>query len=82
MTPADRFLQFLAVLVVNPWILLKGLFLVAFLLYIAFAVIVVRQVKLMSQTLNGVLNLPLKLIAWVHLLVALIAFVLALIILP
>ena len=78
---SDQLIEFLTKLMADPWILLKLLFLVAFLIYVAFAVIVVRQVKLMIQTLNGVLNLPLRMIAWIHLLVALIAFVLAIVIL-
>jgi len=65
----------------DPWIFLKILFLMGFFIYLAFAVIVVRQVKLMSQTLNGILDLPLKMIAWIHLLAALIVFVLAVVIL-
>lgn len=68
-------------LIADPWIFLKILFLMAFFIYVAFAVIVVRQVKLMSQTLNGVLDFHLKIIAWIHLLVAMITFVLALVIL-
>ncbi|PIU02116.1 hypothetical protein COT66_01890 [Candidatus Shapirobacteria bacterium CG09_land_8_20_14_0_10_49_15] len=65
----------------DPWIFLKILFLMGFFIYLAFAVIVVRQVKLMSQTLNGILDLPLKMIAWIHLLVAIGVFLLALIVL-
>ena len=81
MMSANRFLEIVSSLITEPWILLKFLFLIAFLLYIAFAVIVIRQVKLMGQTLNGALNLPLKLIAWVHFLVAVSVFVLALVVL-
>jgi len=65
----------------NIWTILKWPFLLLFLLYLAFAFIVVRQVGLMSRTLNGVLDTQLKLIAWLHLLVSLFVFVLALIIL-
>lgn len=78
---SEQLIEFLTKLAANPWILLKILFLVAFLIYVAFAVIVVRQVNLMIKTLNGVLNLPLKMIAWIHLLAALIVFVLAVVIL-
>ena len=65
----------------DVWTLLKWPFLLLFLLYLAFAFIVVRQVGLMSRTLNGVLDTQLKLITWLHLLVSLFVFALALIIL-
>jgi hypothetical protein len=81
MTPFDQLIQFLTSLGSNPWVLVKPLFLIGFLLYIAFAVIIVRQVKMMRQTLNGILDLPLKLIALVHLGIAIFIFLIALIIL-
>ena len=65
----------------DVWTILKWPFLLLFLLYLAFAFIVVRQVGVMSRTLNGVLDTQLKLIAWLHLLVSLSVFVLALLIL-
>jgi len=65
----------------DVWIVLKWPFLLLFLFYLAFAFIVVRQVGLMSRTLNGVLDTQLKLIAWLHLLISLFVFVLALMIL-
>lgn len=81
MTPFEQLIQFLAFVSTNPWVLIKPLFLVAFLLYIAFSVVVVRQVKMMSQTLNGILDLPLKLITLAHLGIAVFVFLLALVIL-
>lgn len=65
----------------NPWSLFKIFFLVLFLFYVAFAVIVVRQVKLMSQVLNGYWKFPLSVIAWAHLLIAVAILFLALVIL-
>ena len=78
MTPFENLIQSLASAAIDGWFFVKLLFLLGFLLYIAFAVVVVRQVNLMIQTLDGVLNLPLKLIAWVHFGVALLVFFLAL----
>lgn len=77
MTPFEQFIQFLVSLTISPWIFVKLLFLLGLLIYVAFAIIVVRQVKLMSQTLNGAFDLPLKLISWVHLGVALAVFIFA-----
>ncbi len=65
----------------NIWQILKWPLLLLFLIYLAFAFIVVRQVGLMSRTLNGALDLPVKMIAWLHLLVSFLIFVLALVIL-
>lgn len=61
------------------WTFVKALFLIGLLLYLAFALIVIRQVGLMTNTLNTNFEAPVKLIAWIHLLVALGVFLLALI---
>jgi hypothetical protein len=78
MTPFERLIEALTSVTLTPWIIFKILYLLGFLLYIAFAVIVVRQVNLMIQTLNGVLRLPLKIVALIHLGVAVFIFWLAL----
>lgn len=80
MTP-EGMVQFFASIVNNPWILVKVLFLIGLALYLAFAIIVVRQVKLMSRTLNGLLDIPLRLFSLIHLAAAIGVFILALIIL-
>ncbi|MBI2010256.1 MAG: hypothetical protein HYS86_03735 [Candidatus Chisholmbacteria bacterium] len=49
--------------------------------YLVFAVIVVRQVELMKRTLNGAIDVPLKILALVHLGVAFLVFGLAIAIL-
>ncbi len=83
MTPADQFVQFLADIIrtFNVWSLVKILFLIALAIYLAFAAIVIRQVGLMSETVKSTLEIPLKTIAWIHLLVAIGVFLLALAIL-
>ena len=67
MTPFERLVGYLATLSFSYHWLLRGLFLFGMLFYLAFGVIVIRQVGLMSKTLNGAINLPIKIIAWVHL---------------
>jgi len=81
MTPFERLIQSLASMTFSPWTFVKLLFLIGLLIYIAFAVIVVRQVALMSRTINGNFSLPIKLFSWVHLGAAVAIFVLALVIL-
>lgn len=80
MTPFEKFIQIIAQTIPNfsIWWLIKGLFILGLGLYIAFAVIVVRQVGLMSKTLNGEFASPLKFISLVHLLAAIGVFLLAL----
>lgn len=63
------------------WGLVKLFFLLVLLIYNAFAVVVIRQVNLMKQVLDGILENSLILIAWVHFAVAIFVFVLALLIL-
>lgn len=83
MTPFDGFLQFLAKTIpsLTIWSFIKILFSVFLFLYIAFALIVTRQVGLMSKTLSGEFTSPVKVVAWLHLLVAVGVFLLALTIL-
>ena len=83
MTPFENLLEFLAETIpgLSIWSFVKILFLVFLFLYIAFALIVTRQVGLMSRTLDGEFAFPVKVVAWLHLLVAVGVFLLALTIL-
>lgn len=79
MTPFELFLENLVNL--NPWSLVKIGFLIFLALYFAFAVVIIRQVKLMIRVLNGTLELPLQIMALIHLALAATVFLLALTIL-
>lgn len=83
MTPSDKFIQILANILLNLkiWMIIKGLVIIGLGVYLGFAIIIIRQVGLMSKTLNGEFAAPIKLISWIHLLVALGVFLLALVIL-
>jgi hypothetical protein len=83
MTPFDNFLHLLAssAAVFSIWWIIKLLFLLALLIYLAFAAIIIRQIDLMSKTLHTEFAIPIKLVAWIHLVVAILTFFLALIIL-
>lgn len=81
MTPFERFVLFLVSLSFNLWSIVKILVLLGLLIYIAFAIIVIRQVALMSQTIKVDFNLLLRLISWVHFGVVVMVFILALVIL-
>lgn len=52
----------------------------AFLLYIFFAFIIVRQVNLMSRTLIVPIDFPIRLLAWIHFGLAIFSFLVALIV--
>ena len=67
MSPFERSIEYLTSFSFSFNLVLKGFFLFGMLFYLAFGVIVVRQVGLMSKTLNVILGLPIKLIAWIHL---------------
>lgn len=60
------------------WNLTKILFLFAFLIYMIFAVVVVRQFYLMTTTIKVGFEFPLRLFAWVHLFAAILVFLFAL----
>jgi hypothetical protein len=84
-TPIEKLLKTLVELASGQvnfslWLLVKIMVLIGLGIYIGFAVIVIRQVSLMTKTLNTPFELLLKLIAWLHLIVAIGIFFLALII--
>ncbi len=73
-------------LLANPnlvlWLVVKILFVIGLALYLVFPILVLRQIKAFERILGFyVFDLPLRVIAWVYLIVAVLAFLLALIIL-
>ena len=79
MTPFEQTLENLVS--IDPWGLAKLAVLLFLGIYIVFAFIVVRQVRLMTSVLNGSIDLPLKAIALAHLAIAVTVFLMALTIL-
>jgi hypothetical protein len=81
MTPFEQFIQSLSLGSLDSlvWVFVKILFVIGFALYLAFAVIIIRQVKIMSEVVEGLFIWPLRLLAWIHLGVAVFIFLLALI---
>lgn len=76
------FEQLLALLQgVTVWDGVKWLMVLGLGLYTVFAVVAVRQVQLMSRTINGALEWPIKLLAAVHLAVAVVVLLAAVVIL-
>jgi uncharacterized protein DUF5657 len=66
---------------IDPWGALKIVYLFAIVLYIIFALIVVRQITLMTGTLDGQISGSVKLLGKIHLLFSIFIFILALIVL-
>jgi len=65
----------------DPWFIVKLAFLIFLAVYLAFAVIVIRQVQLMVKTLNGSFDLPLQILSFVHMAFAAFVFLMAMAIL-
>ena len=65
----------------NIWALAKLFYLSAIILYFLFAVVVVRQIKLMTGTIVSNISQKVKYIGYFNLLLSLLVFALALIIL-
>jgi hypothetical protein len=63
------------------WFGVKIVYLIVLGLYVIFAIILNRQIVLMIQTLDGTLNLPIKILGWVFLLLTIFVFFLGLLIL-
>ena len=47
--------------------LFEGFYIIGLILYLGFAVVVIRQVEMMVEALGGLLKLPLRITAWGHL---------------
>jgi hypothetical protein len=76
----NPFSQFLE----NPnlvlWLVVKILFVIGLALYLVFPILVIRQIKAFDRILGFyVFDWPLRLIAWIHLAVAVLVFLLALV---
>ncbi|HTK03158.1 MAG TPA: DUF5657 family protein [Alphaproteobacteria bacterium] len=65
----------------NVWILVKTLALVLLGMYLVFSLVVVRQVKMMTDTLQLGFETPAKFLAYFHLAFAVFVFIAALVIL-
>ena len=65
----------------NEWILIKALALVLLGMYLIFAFVITRQVKIMTDTLHLGFETPAKALSYFHLAFAILVFLAALIIL-
>ena len=63
------------------WLVMKVGYLIAFLLYVLFAVVVMTQVKQMTKTIDAGMNGKLLTVSRAHLLLAVGLFILALVVL-
>lgn len=59
------------------WIVVRYMFLMGLALYLLFALVIVRQVGLMTKTLSVGFELPIKFLAYLHLIAAVLLFFLA-----
>ena len=55
---------------IETWSLVKWPIVLGLFLYLWFAVMIVRQIELMSRSLNGAFQASLKLMAWLYLFAA------------
>jgi len=66
---------------IDIWFLVKIIYLFAFSLYLVFAVVMLRQVKLMTKALEEKINPILCTIAWGHLVLSILIILFSLLIL-
>jgi len=57
-------------------LLLKMAYILGLSMYLVFAVVMVRQVEMMVSALNGLLHLPVRLVAWIHLILVVVILIL------
>ncbi|HEX6977123.1 MAG TPA: DUF5657 family protein [Patescibacteria group bacterium] len=63
------------------WIIVKIFFLIALVIYLIFALVVIKQVNIMTDTLDLSFEIPVKVLAYLHFLFALGVLVIAFLIL-
>jgi len=63
------------------WGLIKLAILLGLFLYLGFALMILRQVGLMSRALNGAFSGPLKFFAWIYFIASIVIFFIAAILL-
>jgi hypothetical protein len=66
---------------ITVWHLLKIFILMALLVYLVFSILVLRQVKIMTETFKTGFELPLRIISWVHLILVCLLIVIGLVVL-
>jgi hypothetical protein len=66
---------------VSIWTVAKWLVEIALLVYLVFAIIVVRQVYMMTEAVKEKFNWIIKIISWIHLLFAILVILISLVIL-
>lgn len=65
------FMDFSNFLVIdNLYLLIKMFMIIGLAMYLVFAVLVIRQVQMMKQSLQGILELPFELMAYIHLVIS------------
>lgn len=74
-------METIPVLGVSVWLATKVFILLFLAIYIVFALVVIRQIKLMMHTLDIGFNLPIRFLGWAHFLFAVGIFLIALTIL-
>lgn len=57
------------------WVIIKWFLVVGLLMYLAFAAVIIRQVGVMSESIQDPLNPLIKLFAWTHLVLTIILIV-------
>lgn len=63
------------ILKINPWAVGKVFVLIGLGVYLIFSFVVVRQVKLMTQVVNGILTNSLRAVAWLFFLFSTFVFI-------
>lgn len=74
-------MQTLPLVNISIWFIVKIFFIVGLVIYNIFALVVLKQANIMTQTLNVGLELPIKLIAILHLIFALSILIFAILVL-
>ena len=79
--PTERVNQISSLITSGPGVLIKWFFIIGLVMYAFFALVVTRQVKIMTTTIESDVNFAVKMFAWVHFLLTILLIVAAIMLL-
>jgi hypothetical protein len=79
--PVDKLDTINKLIISGPGILIKWFFVIGLVMYAFFALVITRQVKLMTNTIESEVNIAVTMFAWVHFLLTVLLVIAAIVLL-
>jgi hypothetical protein len=79
--PIEKIDQINSLITDGPMVLIKWFFVIGLAMYAFFSLVVTRQVKIMTQSIESEVNIAVKLFGWVHFLLSVLLVIAAVVLL-